>query len=529
MTVSERETRLTRPVVRNPSPSLNHRVAIDCGYMLTRLGSVLQTYSTVSIDNALGLEHTFATDLEGLYTPWKPEGFPNPSLLLLNRPLAAELGLDSSWLETHAATILSGSAIASDTHPLAQVYAGHQFGHFNPQLGDGRAVLLGEVVAPDGRRFDLQLKGSGATPYSRNGDGRAALDSILREYVISEAMHALGIPTTRSLAAVATGETVMRHRSAPGAVLSRVAASHLRVGTLEFFAVRRDTDKLSRLVNYALRRHYPARADGDNPAKELLDAVAIAQGKLIAQWMLVGFIHGVMNTDNMTLSGETIDYGPCAFMDRYDPKTVFSAIDQFGRYAYTNQPGIGGWNLARMAEALLGLISDDDERAVALAQDALELYRQSFASAWLSGMRAKLGLPAERDDDDDLAQSLLDWMAESDADYTRTFRRLSASLTQDDPAFDDPAFLSWNERWRARLESSDPADTAAAMDRVNPVYIPRNHKIEEALDAAVAGELAPTKTLLEVLSQPFTVQAERDDYADGAPEDFGPYRTHCNT
>ncbi len=484
---------------------------------------------TENTDHALALENSFATELEGMYVPWEPTGFPAPSLLMLNRPLAAELGLDVEWLEEHAATVLSGSRIPEGAQPLAQAYAGHQFGHFSPQLGDGRAVLLGELVDAQGRRFDIQLKGAGTTPFSRNGDGRAALDSAVREYIVSEAMHALGIPTTRSLAVVTTGETVMRYRSSPGAVLTRVAASHLRVGTLEFFAARGDVDELRRLVDYTLRRHYPERADAEDPAKALLDAVAVAQGELVARWMLVGFVHGVMNTDNVTLSGETIDYGPCAFMDRYEPGTVFSVIDERGRYAFANQPEIGGWNLARMAEAVLELLIPEGDAAVASAQESLALYRETFDAAWIRGMRAKLGLPGEEDDDPRLVAGLQEWMHQTEADYTGTFRRLSASLVDDAPAFDDPAFVAWNERWRARLGRADRAETAAAMDRVNPVYIVRNHKIEEALDAAVAGDMGPTEALMEVLSRPFEVQPGREAYAEPAPADAPPYSTHCNT
>lgn len=483
----------------------------------------------MTADPALGLEHTFATELEGLYVPWEPKGFPSPSLLVLNRPLAADLGLDTAWLDEHAAAVLSGSAISRDTRPLAQAYAGHQFGHFNPQLGDGRAVLLGEVVDPQGRRFDLQLKGAGTTPFSRRGDGRAALDSALREYIVSEAMHALGIPTTRSLAVVTTGEQVMRQRPAPGAVLTRVAASHLRVGTLELFAARQETDKLRRLVAYTLHRHYPEHADASNPALALLDAVATAQARLVAQWMLVGFVHGVMNTDNVTLSGETIDYGPCAFMEAYDPKTVFSGIDHTGRYAFGNQPSIGAWNLARMAEALLEILAEAPEDAAALARESLDRYAETVATVWREGMRDKLGLVGEDDGDATLIGDLLEWMQATGADFTGTFRRASASLPQGSPAVDDPTFSSWHGRWRARLGDRDPQEVAQAMDRVNPLYIPRNHKVEEALDAAVEGDLAPTQRLMKVLSRPFDHQPDADAFAEPAPDDFGPYETHCNT
>ncbi len=483
----------------------------------------------MTIENTLGLENTYASNLDGLFAPIDPAGFPHPELLLLNRSLATELGLAPDWLEAYGAALLSGSDVADGTRPIAQAYAGHQFGQFNPQLGDGRALLLGEVVDPRGRRFDLQLKGAGRTPFSRQGDGRAALDSALREYVVSEAMHALGVPTTRALAVVATGETVMRQRAAPGAVLTRVAASHIRIGTLEYFAARRDTDKLRRLIDYTLQRHYPDRTDTDNSARALLEAVAAAQGRLIARWMHIGFVHGVMNTDNVTLSGETIDYGPCAFMEAFDPNTVFSGIDQHGRYAYGNQPDIGAWNLARMAEALIELLAEESEAAIEIAKGALEIYGRTINAAWFEGMRAKLGLAEEREGDPELIQELLDWMKDNQADYTSTFRKLSVSLTDAAPAFDAPGFVAWDQKWRDRLGDTPLASVAQAMDAVNPLYIPRNHKVEEALDAALQGDLAPTRTLLEVVSQPFVAQPGRDTFAAPAPDAFGPYQTHCNT
>ena len=483
----------------------------------------------MSTANAPRLEHTFATELEGLYTAHQPPGFEAPSLLLLNRTLATELGLDPAWLEEHGAAALSGSELPPGTRPLAQVYAGHQFGHFNPQLGDGRALLLGEVVDPQGRRFDLQLKGAGTTPYSRNGDGRAGLDSVLREYIVSEAMYALGIPTTRSLAAVTTGERVVRQRIAPGAVLTRVAASHIRVGTLEYFASRKLKSELRRLVDYTLRRHYPDQADAPNQAKALLDAVGKAQAELVAQWMLVGFVHGVMNTDNVTLSGETIDYGPCAFMEQYDPRTVFSQIDHQGRYAFGNQPGIGAWNLARMAAALLNLLAVDEDRAVAMAQESLDQFGATVQGNWTSGMRKKLGLAGEEATDEALVKDLLDWMQRNHTDYTSAFRKLSRSLVEGGAAFEGDEFSAWNERWRSRLGGADLQETAAAMDRVNPLYIVRGHKIEEALDAAIAGHLGPTEAMIDVLSRPFEEQPGAEAYAEPAPADFGPYSTHCNT
>lgn len=474
------------------------------------------------------LQHTYADELEGLYVPWTPKGFPKPELLLLNEPLAASLGLGKSEL---TAELLSGSAVPVGAKPIAQAYAGHQFGQLTPQLGDGRALLLGEVVSTTGQRFDVQLKGSGSTPFSRGGDGLAVLDSALREYIISEAMYALGVPTTRALAVVMTGDTVFRNdRSGPGGVLTRVAASHIRVGTLEFFAVREDVDKLKRLVDYTLQRHFPTQATADNPAKALLDAVAQKQGQLIAHWMLLGFVHGVMNTDNFTLSGETIDYGPCAFIDAYNPNAVFSQIDRGGRYAFGNQPHIGAWNLGRMAEALLPLLASTPEAAQPLAEDALAQYEHTLQSTWLGGMRTKLGWSGDESNDGALIQELTQWMHKTSADYTSTFRRLSTALRDDTVAFpNDDTFVSWNHKWRARMGSTNPSAVATAMDAINPLYIPRNHLVERALHMALEGDLGPTKTLIEVLAKPFEAQPNREDYAKPAPADFGPYRTHCNT
>ncbi len=479
--------------------------------------------------NPLDLQHSYAEQLEGLYAPVEPEGFPSPSLLMLNRPLAEALGLDPTALEAHGAQWLSGAQVPPGARPIAQAYAGHQFGSFNPQLGDGRALLLGEVIDPGGRRHDLQLKGSGLTPFSRRGDGRAALDSALREYILSEAMQALGIPTTRSLAVVTTGETLARRGGLPGAVLTRVAGSHLRVGTLEYFASRRQHEQLRRLVDYALTRHYPEHRDAERPAQALLEAVAEAQGQLVARWMMVGFIHGVMNTDNVALSGETIDYGPAAFMDVYDPRTAFSQIDHHGRYAYGNQPTIGAWNLARMAEALLELLHDDEREATRIAQASLERYGKAIADTWVEGMGAKLGLEEPSREDGDLFQSLLDAMHTEKVDYTSTFRGLADGLAAGTSPFQQPAGTEWTERWIQRLAGADRTRAAARMNATNPIYIPRNHKVEEALEAAVEGDLAPTQALLEVLQRPFERQPGREDYADPAPEAFGPYQTHCNT
>ena len=476
----------------------------------------------------VALQNTYADQLDGLFVAWEPQGFPAPELVVFNRPLAEQLGLDPERL---TAAVLSGTELPAGARPIAQAYAGHQFGHLNPQLGDGRAVLLGEVLDARGRRFDLQLKGSGPTPFSRGGDGRALIDSALREYLLSEAMHALGVPTTRALAVVTTGETVRRmDRTASGAVLTRVAASHLRVGTLEFFAIRRDTEKLQRLVDYALQRHYPDRVEAENPALALLEAVAEAQARLVARWMLVGFVHGVMNTDNCALSGETIDYGPAAFLDAYDPNTAFSLVDQFDRYAYGKQPRIGGWNLARMAEALLSLIAATPERAVPLANAVLEGYGEAYQAAWLEGMRAKLGLAGEDPDDTELVAGLLEVMQREGADFTTTFRWLSATLRPCGSTWPErPAFAAWEARWRARLGEADPASTADGMDAANPVYIPRNHLVEEALDAAVAGDLSPTHALMDALSSPFEARPGLERYAEARPASCGRYETHCNT
>ncbi len=490
-------------------------------------------------------DNTYATELEGFYQPIAPEGFPEPRLLLLNEALCAELGLDANALRASAAQIVAGNEVPEGAAPLAQAYAGHQFGGLTPQLGDGRALLLGEVLDPKGRRVDLQLKGSGRTPFSRGGDGRATLGPVLREYLMGEAMWALGVPTTRALAAITTGEQVRRTGLLPGAVLARVAASHLRVGTFVFFAVRSDVEKVRQLTDYALARHFPAaqaRASGAPPALTLLREVVRAQAELIAQWMLIGFIHGVMNTDNMTISGETIDYGPCAFMDAYHPGTVFSSIDQHGRYAYGNQPGIGQWNLARLAETLLPLIDDDEAKAIEIAQEELGVYVHTYEARWLEGMRAKLGLttaPTEEESDGVLCQRLLTLMEHQKVDYTRLFRSLSAGvrgdLSEARGLFADPAeFDAWSKDWRAALAraSAAPGDVeeiAAAMDATNPIYIPRNHKVEEALEAAHAGDLGPFQKLFEVLQHPFEARPGLDAYASPAGEDFGPYQTFCGT
>ncbi|HEX7322007.1 MAG TPA: YdiU family protein [Mycobacterium sp.] len=466
--------------------------------------------------------------------PWQAETPPDPKLLILNEPLAQELGLDPDWLRSPAGIgLLTGTTIPGDATPVAQAYAGHQFGSYVPLLGDGRALLLGELEDTQGRRRDVHLKGSGRTPFARGGDGLAAVGPMLREYIVSEALHALGIPTTRSLAVIATGRDIRRETRLPGAVLTRVAASHLRVGSFQFAAARArntgDLDLLRRLADHAIARHHIDVSEADNPYLGLLDVVIAAQASLIAQWMLVGFIHGVMNTDNMTISGETIDYGPCAFMDAYDPETVFSSIDHAGRYAYANQPLVAQWNLARLAETLLPLFADDEQQSLDLAMAALERFMPSYHANWSVGMRAKFGLSA----DDAIAVGVLidqamTLLAESRVDYTSFFRHLSAAgrgdATPVRAMFADPtAFEEWLAQWQARRPDPD------AMDRVNPVYIPRNHLVEEALVAATDGDLAPLHRLLDAVTDPYRERDGLERYAAPAPPEFGAYRTFCGT
>ncbi|WP_324277906.1 protein adenylyltransferase SelO [Blastococcus brunescens] len=461
---------------------------------------------SIAPPSSLSLDDRFARELPELAVAWQAEEAPEPRLLVLNEQLAADLGLDPAAMRTPAGLeLLLGTAVPEGAHPVAQAYAGHQFGGFVPRLGDGRALLLGEVTDTGGRLRDLALKGSGRTPFARGGDGLAAVGPMLREYVVSEAMHALGIPTTRSLAVVATGRPVRRETLLPGAVLTRVAAGHLRVGTFQYAAATGDADLLRRLADHAIARHHPAAAEEEQPYLALFEAVVAAQAALVAQWMLVGFVHGVMNTDNMTISGETIDYGPCAFMEAYDPDTVYSSIDAGGRYRYRNQPLAAEWNLARLAEALLPLLADDPEQAVPLAVEALKTFQPRYEAAWSAGMRAKLGLPEGLDDAvaAPLVDELLVQLQQSHVDHTTFFRALGSAARGDaDPArnlfLDLPAIDGWLERWRAL--GPDPA----AMDRVNPVYVPRNHLVEEALDAATVGDLDPLGRLLDAVGAPTT-------------------------
>ena len=484
-------------------------------------------------------EHTYAALPANFFARVAPTPVASPRLIKLNRALAVDLGLDPDLLSTpEGAEILAGKRVPEGADPIAMAYARHQFGHFVPQLGDGRAILLGEVIDKDGVRRDIQLKGSGPTPFSRRGDGRAALGPVLREYIVSEAMFKLGIPTTRSLAAVMSGENVMRETMLPGAVLTRVAASHIRVGTFQFFAARGDTDGVRRLADHVIGRHYPDLAQADRPYHALLDAVIARQADLVARWLLVGFIHGVMNTDNTSISGETIDYGPCAFMDEYNPATVFSSIDEMGRYAYANQPRIALWNLTRLAECLLPLFSDDKDKAIEQAQFALGAFAEKFTAAYQAGLRQKIGLFTARDGDEALVQDLLDAMAKNQADFTLTFRRLSDVAR--DPAdgepvrelFIDPtAFDPWMARWRQRIaeEPQSASERQSAMRNVNPAFIPRNHRVEAVIQAAVGDDFAPFEELLTVLSKPYDDQPEFAAYADPPEPHQRVHQTFCGT
>lgn len=477
------------------------------------------------------LEQSYARLPSLFYARVGPDPVRAPELVVLNEPLAAALGLNAEALRSPGGVaVLGGNQVPEGAEPLAQAYAGHQFGHFT-MLGDGRAVLLGEQVTPTGQRFDIQLKGSGRTPYSRRGDGRAALGPMLREYIISEAMQALGIPTTRSLAVVATGEPVYRETVLPGAVLTRVAASHLRVGTFQYAAKWGSLEDLRALADYTLQRHFPEIEIGEDRYLALLRGVARRQGLLIAQWQLVGFIHGVMNTDNMALSGETIDYGPCAFMDRYDPSTVFSSIDQHGRYAYGNQPHIGAWNLARFAETLLPLLHESQEEAIRLAEAVLKEYATVFDQRWLAGMRAKLGLFSEEPEDEALIDELLRLMQAGGADYTNTFVALTFGRLDETGLACSVEFAQWHEQWQARLgrQQESQESVQERMKESNPAVIPRNHRVEAALTAAQRGDLSVMERLLAVLARPFAHAPEQAEYAAPAPESDRPYRTFCGT
>ncbi len=484
----------------------------------------------------IAFDNSYARLPERFHARVAPTPVAAPRLIRLNVPLAESLGLDPAALASpDGVAMLAGNRVEAGSEPIAAAYAGHQFGGFSPQLGDGRAILLGEVIGRDGIRRDLQLKGSGRTPFSRGGDGRAALGPVLREYLISEAMWALGIKTTRSLAAVLTGEAVARETMLPGAVLTRVATSHIRVGTFQFFAARGDLDATRLLADHVIARHYPEAANAARPYRALLDAVVAAQADLVARWLLIGFIHGVMNTDNTSVAGETIDYGPCAFMDAYDPATVFSSIDYAGRYAYGNQPSITHWNLARLAETLMPLMDSDETRALEEAKESLGAFAGQFDAAYMGGLRRKIGLATERPGDAALVRDLLTRMGTGGADFTLTFRHLSdpdpdarvRTLFTDSAAFD-----AWAVDWRARLahEPGDFESRSVAMRAVNPAFIPRNHNVQAAIDAGVERQdFAPFEELLEVLARPFEDRPEFARYMEPPGADQRVYQTFCGT
>ncbi|KUO59869.1 MAG: hypothetical protein APF84_03035 [Gracilibacter sp. BRH_c7a] len=490
------------------------------------------TQEKVIIETGWNLDNSYARLPKSFFTSLKPIPVRSPKLIILNYPLAASLGLNVQALQSNeGVAVLAGNLIPQDAFPLAQAYAGHQFGHFTI-LGDGRAILLGEQITPLGERCDIQLKGSGKTPYSRGGDGRASLGPMLREYIISQAMHALRIPTTRSLAVVTTGEDVFRETTLPGAILTRVAASHLRVGTFEYVSQWGTVEDLRSLADYTLQRHFSEVRDDENSYLFLLQKVIERQAVLIAKWQLVGFIHGVMNTDNMALSGETIDYGPCAFMDAYDPATVFSSIDIKGRYAYGNQPHIAAWNLARFAETLLPLLHVNQEQAVKLAQDEILNFMELYHSNWLVGMRNKLGIFSEELEDESFIDELLSMMQEYGADYTNTFRALTFNKPEDTVLFGTPEFTQWHALWQARLSRQEESNESSQqlMRNTNPALIPRNHRVEEALDGAVKqGDYSVMEQLLDVLSSPFAHSPEQADYSILPAQSTCPYRTFCGT
>ncbi|KTE26258.1 MULTISPECIES: protein adenylyltransferase SelO [unclassified Sphingopyxis] len=484
----------------------------------------------------IAFDNSFHDSMEGFYAPAEAAKPSAPRLLVFNRPLADRLGIDvSDASDDQLARLFSGEEMPGGANPLALAYAGHQFGHFSPQLGDGRALLLGELVAPDGARFDIQLKGSGPTPFSRNGDGKAAVGPVLREFLISEAMAAMGVPTTRSLAAVATGDRVQREQAHPGAVLTRVASSHIRVGTFQFFAAHFGVDHVVQLSDYSVRRHFPDLGAAPNPHLALLDRVIGLQCNLVARWLGVGFIHGVMNTDNVAISGETIDYGPCAFMDRFSVNTVFSSIDANGRYAYGRQPQIMHWNMARFAEALLPAIHAVDPDDVERAKQLVDAIPERFRAEWHARMRAKLGLEGIAADDGALIDALFDRLEEHRIDFTSFFRALAMLLRGEGRALEgllpaSDAMAPWIAEWWERIEGGgSPLDRADAMDRENPLYIPRNHLIEAALGAAEAGDLAPWSELLEVVRHPYARRPEWSLFEAPAPAEFGPYKTFCGT
>ena len=476
------------------------------------------------------LDNSYARLPTMFFEELDPNPVDDPALIIFNDGLAATLGLNIDSLKSEAGiAVFAGNEMLEGALPLAQAYAGHQFGHFT-MLGDGRAMLIGEHITPDGERFDIQLKGSGPTPYSRRGDGRAALGPMLREYIISEAMYGLGIPTTRSLAVVTTGEEIVRETMLPGAILTRVSSSHLRFGTFEYASKSGTVEELQVLADYAIARHFPEIKTVENQYLSLLQNVIERHASLVAQWQLVGFVHGVMNTDNMTISGETIDYGPCAFIDVYKPATVFSSIDVQGRYAYSNQPSIVGWNLARFAEALLPILHEDASEAMQLAQDALLEYPDQFEKNWLSGMRGKLGLFGEEPEDKSLIHAILKLMDKYHADYTNTFLALTFNQLEDTELFKTPEFSEWHKLWQARLGRQEETEEAThqLMRNQNPAVIPRNLHVEAALEAAVDGDTSVMEELLNTLANPYAHTAEQANYAT-PPKLDSSYQTYCGT
>lgn len=489
----------------------------------------------------LHFDNSYSRLPERFYARQSPTPVTAPGLIQVNRPLAEKLGIDPDWLESEAGLqVLAGNQLPQGSDPIATAYAGHQFGGWNPQLGDGRAVLLGELIDPHGQRFDLQLKGSGPTPWSRGGDGRSPIGPVLREYVVSEAMAVLGVPTTRALAAVTTGDKVIREGAQPGGVITRVAKSHIRIGTFQFFAARKDEEALQLLADHVIARHYPDAAKTENPTHALLDAAIEAQAKLVAHWQLLGFIHGVMNTDNVLLSGETVDYGPCAYIDDFHPDTVFSSIDQNGRYSYQNQPAIAHWNLSNLAQTLLPLLATDDVQALALAQQSVDAFPAVFSHANQEGIVKKLGLVEYREGDDELMQDLLELMAQERADFTLTFRRLSdlADTTADSEntvaslyEFSE-IFASWLERWKDRLQTDSMSEQQrqSSMYQANPVFIARNHLVEEVIQAAVTdGDFKPFHQLNTILQQPFIYRPDLARYATPPAPSEVVHQTFCGT
>ncbi len=487
----------------------------------------------MSYNNKIGwrFDNTYSKLSNNLLTKLPPTPVNAPELVILNHPLSNMLGLNFAEVNgKDLASIFSGNLLPEGSDAIAQAYAGHQFGHFT-LLGDGRAIIIGEHLSKNNKRFDIQFKGSGRTPYSRSGDGRAALGPMLREYIISEAMYGLGIPTTRSLAVVKTGEDVIRETSLPGAILTRVAESHIRVGTFQYALTNKNEKDLKSLFDYTIKRHYPYIKDSKNPAISLLKIVIDKQIKLVVNWMRVGFIHGVMNTDNMTISGETIDYGPCAFMDTYDPETVFSSIDQYGRYAFFNQPGITKWNLSRFAECLVPLIDKNKDTSIRIATETINSFSEIYKKNWLEMMRKKLGLPGIDDQDEKLIIDLLSWMHKNKADYTNTFCFLMNQNIEKKSIYNDQNFLEWKKRWKERLKinSNLAEESLKLMQLNNPLVIPRNHKVEEALESANKNDLNPLKSLLKILEKPYQYKKEINEYQSPAPPGNKIYKTFCGT